>query len=548
MIKEEIIVKLNYDNNGKEVTEQSDNDTLLKSSNSSSSSDNGGQNQLNILLHTEPTIKKQKISKSKKKEEDLISETSISQFSESSNNDNKHLISNAYKEDLVGKMIDEIGMSNYQFKIILFGLFMTFSYGAEIVVVSLITRKLEKIWHLTDMKKASLGGALFYGFLLGALFSGNLMNSKGRKFCFTIGGWLFIFFGISSAFSNEFYSFMFYRTGVGVGLGLMIPTTLTFITEMSPSKYRGFNCNIIWLGYSMGELFICFIAKYFPLDNKFSQQSNWTIVIIFASLPILINLFIMNFIHESPRYSLSHQHFEEGFTTLQEMREDADLPELTNEERQHIIKFYEKTKQQKQKSNFLKLFNETHIHITIKLFFLTSIISFLFFALLYIIPELIGKTIENVNFHDLVRTVVYATVFETFGVLCAFMMEINSIGRLGALKISFVISFICAFLCLITTDMHKSSICLFVLKGAVTVAHRVLIVYLPECYPTDIRGQALGVSQSLSKILGIATPIICQILLSFSVTSMIFALVSICFLGVCLAYTINKETLNTKID
>lgn len=486
-------------------------------------------------------------------DEGFSSETNISTFNEISPPIILNIITKKPKEDIITKIIDEIGITNYQLKILLFSIFVTFSYGAEIVVMSLITRRLERIWHLNSMKKAALGGSLFYGFFIGAIFSGSLMNSKGRKFCFIIGSWLFLFFGISSAFSNEFYSFMFYRTGVGIGIGIVIPTVVTYITEMSISKYRGFIGNIIWIGYSLGELYICFIAKYFPLDNKILEQSNWTIILIFASIPILINLFLLNFIHESPRYALNNNQIEEGISLLQEMREDADMLHLSCDEIKRIEILYRKEKDiriysKTNKIGYSILFSDKYKNQTYNICLLAIVVSFLNFSLIYIIPELIGKTVENVNFHDLIRTIVFATVFESFGVLIAFMTEIGSIGRLGALRISFFISFFFAFISIFISDVHSFSICLFVLKGGVTLASRVLMIYLPECFNTEIRGLALGLTQSLMKVLGIVTPIICQILISFSTTSVITGLTSACLIGLLVSFSTTNETLNIKIE
>lgn len=520
--------------------------------------DNGGiASELNNNAISKPANKEQKFIKyypgeSLDDEIRSLSDSRLTQMSEGENSKclRDETINIEEEDDMVSKIIDDLGMTNYQLKIILLGIFMCFSYGAEIVVVSLITRKLEKIWHLTDMKKASLGGALFYGFFFGALISGNLMNSKGRKFCFVLGSWIFLFFGISSAFSNEFYSFMFYRVGVGLGIGLIIPTTLTFLTEMSPSKFRGFNSNIIWIGLPMGELFMCYIAKLFPLDNKFSQQSNWTFIILFASVPIILNLFLINYIHESPRYAFNSNKMEEALTIVNEIREDDEQEPLTKEEKKKLVNFYRAhnfaTNSQKKSSSLMKIFSPKYLITTLKLLSLTASISFLFFSLLYIIPELVGKTAENVNFHDLLRTVVYATVFEAFGILFAFIMEIKSIGRLGAFRISLAISFIFSFLCLVS-EIQKSFY-LFVLKGGVVVAHRVLFIYLPESYPTEIRAEALGVSQSLTKILGITAPIICQLLISVSIFSLFLVLTLACMLSAFISLLLKKETLGTKIN
>lgn len=191
------------------------------------------------------------------------------------------------ESDELNKLINEMGISAYMIKILIFGLLTCFSDGSEMVVVSLIMRKLETKWHLTKIKKAMVGGSIFYGFLFGALLSGKIMDSKGRKFTLIVGSVIFLVFGLASAFATEFYSFMIYRIGVGFGIGFVIPTTQTFLTELSPQKFRGFNSIIIWLGFPIGEMYICYISNMFPLDDLESHDSNWKIIMCCAALPVI---------------------------------------------------------------------------------------------------------------------------------------------------------------------------------------------------------------------------------------------------------------------
>ncbi len=194
----------------------------------------------------------------------------------------------------INKILHEEGITLYHVKLIIIGLIFCFADGSEMVVVSLIMRKLEKYWHLTPLKKAFMGGSIFYGFLVGALISGKLMDNKGRKYTFVLGSIIFFIFGFLSAFSSDFNSFIIFRIGVGFGIGFTIPTAQAFITEMSPKQYRGFCSVIIWLGFPLGEIYICTIAKMFPLDNELLHNSNWTILMLLAGFPVLMNLKIDN--------------------------------------------------------------------------------------------------------------------------------------------------------------------------------------------------------------------------------------------------------------
>jgi MFS family permease len=160
------------------------------------------------------------------------------------------------------------------------------------VVVSLIMRKLETKLNLNPMKKAFLGRSIFYGFLIGSLYSGTLMVKKGRKYTFVVGCIIFFIFGFVSFFAIEFYPFLLFRVGVGLGMGFLIPATQTYLTELSPQSCRGFISVIIWVGFPLGEMYICYVANMFPLDVRTYHQSNWKIIMTLAALPVITFYYI----------------------------------------------------------------------------------------------------------------------------------------------------------------------------------------------------------------------------------------------------------------
>ena len=194
------------------------------------------------------------------------------------------------KSELLNSIINSFGMSSCLIKLIIFGVLTCFADGSEMVVVSLIIRRLETKWNLTPLKKAFIGGSIFSGFLVGSLASGRLMDAKGRKFTIVLGSIIFLIFGITSSIATEFYSFFLIRLGVGLGIGFVIPTMQTFMTELSPQNYRGFNSIIIWLGFPLGEMYICYVSNLFPLDDETNHLSNWQFIMILAALPVKVYL------------------------------------------------------------------------------------------------------------------------------------------------------------------------------------------------------------------------------------------------------------------
>ena len=191
-------------------------------------------------------------------------------------------------------IINNMGLSPYFTMVIIFCLLICFADGSEMVVVSLVIRKLETKWNLKSLDKALIGSSIFYGFLIGSFFSGNIMNSKGRKYTMILGSLIVLIFGVASSFAIEVYSFFIFRTGVGFGLGLIIPTTQTFLTELAPQKLRGTISILIWLGFPLGEMYVCYISHLFPLD--INHASNWKKIMNLAALPVnYIYLFSFRF-------------------------------------------------------------------------------------------------------------------------------------------------------------------------------------------------------------------------------------------------------------
>jgi putative MFS transporter len=203
-------------------------------------------------------------------------------------NENSDLVAEVEgKSEEVNLIINEMGMSPYLIKVLIFGILTCFADGSEMVVVSLIMRRLETKWNLTPIKKASLGGSIFYGFLFGSLLSGKVMDKNGRKYTLVLGSIIFFIFGMASSFATEFYSFFAFRIGVGFGVGFLVPTMQTYLTEFSPQAYRGFISIIIWIGFPLGEMYICYISHLFPLDDQTYHQSNWKIIMFLAGIPVI---------------------------------------------------------------------------------------------------------------------------------------------------------------------------------------------------------------------------------------------------------------------
>jgi putative MFS transporter len=183
---------------------------------------------------------------------------------------------------------------------------------------------------------------------------------------------------------------------------------------------------------------------------------------------------------------------------------------------------------------------------TLNLWVLWFVVSYIFFGFLYLIPELVGKDKNNVNFADLIRAVVFSTCFEIVGILTTLIIEINKVGRLGGIRLSFTLCLILSLLC--SLRLSHWQMFLHISKGAIQISSRALYIYTSECYPTEIRGIALGLSNVFTRLAGILTPICNEILLTVSPTAAFIGIFISSLVGCYISYSITNETLGKKIE
>ena len=238
--------------------------------------------------------------------------------------------------------------------------------------------------------------------------------------------------------------------------------------------------------------------------------------------------------------------FEEAFDILNYLRNNNKINRLSEKEKTILKIFYLEKKSLNSNPSYFSLFQQKYLKFSLNLWNLWFVVSYIFYGVLYLIPEMIGKNINNLTFDDLVNAVIYSTFYEIIGILSTFIMEFKYIGRLGAFKVSFITTTILSICCLIFSS--KISYFLQFLKGTIQIANRALYTYTTESYPTEIRGVALGLSNVFTRVAGLSTPIINELLISISNNFAYLGLIVASILGCISSFLLTKETLNQHLD
>ncbi|XP_053307867.1 solute carrier family 2, facilitated glucose transporter member 5-like [Spea bombifrons] len=185
------------------------------------------------------------------------------------------------------------------------------------------------LWSLT-VSLYPLGG------FFGSLMVGPLVNSIGRKGTLLLNNIFSIVPAVlmgTSVVANTFEVIIASRLVIGICAGLSSNVVPMYLGEMSPKNLRGGIGVIPQLLITIGIL----MAQIFGIRFILGNTKGWPILLALTGIPAVLELIVLPFFPESPRYTLLNKRDEDkAKRALQRLRgwEDVDgeLKEIYQEE------------------------------------------------------------------------------------------------------------------------------------------------------------------------------------------------------------------------
>jgi sugar porter (SP) family MFS transporter len=196
-------------------------------------------------------------------------------------------------------------------------------FGFDTGVISGALPFLKQSWDLTTNQQEIITTAVLVGAVLGALGSGRITDIVGRKKVIIATS---LIFAIGSVLTGAAPSMMFLavsRVILGIAIGISSFAVPLYISEISPTKYRGALVSSFQLMITIG-----IVASYFS-DLYFADEANpfsWRWMFYVGVFPAIILFVGMLFVPETPRFLISKGRDEEGRKVL----EDVEDPELVD--------------------------------------------------------------------------------------------------------------------------------------------------------------------------------------------------------------------------
>lgn len=363
-----------------------------------------------------------------------------------------------------------------------------FLFGFDTVVISGADKRLQELWHTSDVFHGSVVMAMaLWGTVVGAIFGGIPTNALGRKKTLIWIGVLFLGSAIGSSLANGPWTFAFFRFLGGLGIGASTIAAPAYVSEIAPAKDRGRLVSLYQFNIVLGIL-VAFLSNYLLRD---AGENAWRWMIGIMAFPAFFYTIIVFTIPESPRWLLSKSRITEAKSVLQKIDPSSKIEDLMQE--MHIGE--NENKAIKGETIFLSKYRfPLMLAFLIALFNQFSGIN----AFLYYAPRIFAEAGlgESVALMSSVGIGITNLVFTLFGVFLIdvlgrkVLMYIGSIGyiiSLGLVSVAFFLKWqgmqVPAFLFLFIAS-HAIG------QGAV------IWVFISEIFPNHLRasGQAFGSS------------------------------------------------------
>ena len=180
------------------------------------------------------------------------------------------------------------------------------------------------------------------GCILGAIASGFVADTFGRKVPLIISAFLFLVSAFGSGYVDHFTAFIIYRIIGGIGIGLASTLSPMYIAEIAPAKYRGkfvaINQLTIVVGILLAQIINLIIAE--PISNtagpaeilsSWNGQMGWRWMFWAEIIPAGLFFLLMLLVPKSPRFLVKRSRYEKTSNILKRIGgEDYAREELNN--------------------------------------------------------------------------------------------------------------------------------------------------------------------------------------------------------------------------
>eukprot|EP01116_Phalansterium_solitarium_P004166 TRINITY_DN1506_c0_g1_i1.p1 TRINITY_DN1506_c0_g1~~TRINITY_DN1506_c0_g1_i1.p1 ORF type:complete len:483 (+),score=120.83 TRINITY_DN1506_c0_g1_i1:138-1586(+) len=396
--------------------------------------------------------------------------------------------------------IDDLGFGRFQVLLLFLCGAQMAADSMEMMLLSFLAPAVKEEWSLETWQSSLLGSVVFIGILIGASAWGIVADRFGRRVASLGLTMCSVVFGVASALSPNVWVLMLMRllTGFAVG-GAHVGFSL--FAEFLPTKTRGVTLMLVNVFWTIGIVFEAGLAwillEAYPL--------GWRYFVAATAMPLALVLLFFMWLPESPRWLLVSGRTEDAMAVMRRLAamNRRNLPP-------GVVRVPENADE---RGRFVDLFSASFRRITIPLWVIWFSTIFIYYGVVILTPEYFEQFAGSDSY--------MSTFITSLAELPSVFIGAFMLHRFGRKKTMITFFGVCALaeFPLAATVLPANLLVLFavVSRLAIAAAFNTLYLYTPELYPTFLRSTGFGAASSVSRVAGIITPFVANVLIQVSI-------------------------------
>ncbi|AGP56000.1 MFS transporter [Streptomyces rapamycinicus] len=379
-------------------------------------------------------------------------------------------------------VLDDAPLNGFHRKLALYSSGGPFLDGYILSVVGVAIVQLGPQMHLSDAALGLIGASALIGIFFGAFLGGYLTDKFGRQVLYTIDLIAIIGCSVAQFWATDPVWLFVLRLLIGMAVGADYPIATSLLAEFTPRRYRG-----PLLGGLMVMWFVGAATAYVVGEALLTVDgTGWRWMLASAALPALLIVLLRLGTPESPRWLAKKGRVDEANAVMRKVFGDqASISDLPEEEHESV--------------GLMLLWRSGYVGrmLFVSAFWTCSIVPL--FAVYAFGPRILGALHLNGHLANIGSALI--TVFFVVGCVLA-MVVINRMGRRALIIHSFTWSGLALLVLGLFPSAPAAVIIILFAAYAVLIggAQNLQWIYPNELFPTEVRGTAVGLASSLSRI------------------------------------------------
>lgn len=398
----------------------------------------------------------------------------------------------------VEHVLDAVDFGGYQWRVLLLCSAGYFAVCSELLLVVFLEAPLRSKFALTEAEYAWFPFIVSLCSLAASMCAGKLADLYGRRPVFTgslllVGG-----AGLLCSLCTSFPALVVMRSLVGVGTGALAVVDYVVFREFAPTRTRGRYLYAMFAAGCLGVLYLAAVAAF--------GKAGWRCLVVLAALPTL-PAGCLRFVQsdETPHYLASRGRYADAYVVLERIGSVNGNPGRLPQE-QELLRAMAAEGERGAACDRGALASVLRLcsgRVTAPLAAIWLLQSTAYWGLTLFLPEFLVAAGVPAN-----RTIFAMVACELPGCcVAALLVDHPRVGRVGTLRINLAAASAAA---LTLSPLARPPELVILLSCAVYFfmipVWAVLFLYTPESYPTESRGTAMGMFQTLQGVPGLFSP------------------------------------------